>query len=86
MRVVEVGMKRLGQDVLGARGPERGTGSTAGGQQANGRHHHRDSKQLRDHYCWMSDAGGALTICPVLKRSNVAVKVDPCIVLAYFSG
>jgi hypothetical protein len=34
----------------------------------------------------MSEAGGALTVCPVLKRSNVAVNVDPCIVLAYFSG
>jgi hypothetical protein len=34
----------------------------------------------------MSDAGGALTVCSVLKRSNVVVKVDPCIVLAYFSG
>ena len=79
-------MKRLGEDVLGARRPERRTGSAAAGQQAKGRHRHGDSNQSRDHYCWMSDAGGALTVCPVLKRSNVAVKVDPCIVLAYFSG
>src|SRR5437773_5217464 len=51
MRVAEVGMKRFGQDVLGARGSERRTGSAAGGQQADGRHRDRDSNQSRDHYC-----------------------------------
>src|SRR6266480_24058 len=51
MRVVEVGVKRLGQNVLGARWPERRTGSTAGAEQANGRRGQGDSNQFRDHYC-----------------------------------
>ena len=35
---------------------------------------------------WMSDAGGARTIFPVLNWSKIAVNVLPCDVLEYFSG
>src|ERR1700694_2180678 len=84
--VLQVGLVRLGQDVLGRWRRERRPGPTAGGERANRHDRRGDSLWARDHYCWMSDACGALTVCPVLKRSKVAEKVDPCIVLAYFSG